>query len=186
MTVNELHCDYKNSFNRINSIASYPDTSINLNTVIDSSNSDAVSTVSTEAQDPQNGPTQIINDYEYDSTPAHIVVEQLVPRTTSALTKNSEIQNKYPPASPSEIQKESPPTLLYKIQQEHYSPDVEIINSNNTLLLDTGYEFLDKWDFTSFFMLPQNENDGTDLIRKILIYSMLKTIKMILYFVLNA
>ncbi|EFW15482.1 conserved hypothetical protein [Coccidioides posadasii str. Silveira] len=109
-----------------------------------------------------------MDDCECDSTPAHIVVEWLVSRTTSAPTKDSEIQNEYPPASPSEIQKEC------------CSLDVEMINGDNTLLLDTGYEFLDKmdsqtwWDFTSFFMLLQNENDGTDPIRKILICGMLQ------------
>ncbi|EFW14243.1 conserved hypothetical protein [Coccidioides posadasii str. Silveira] len=167
MTIDELHCDY---------------TPMDLNTVIDLLNPGTVPTASTEAQDSQDGPTQVMNDHECDSTPALIVVEWLVSRTTSAPTKNNEIQNKYPPASPSEIQKESPPTLLYKIQQECCSPDVEIINSDNTLPLDTVYEFLDEmdsqtwWDFTSFFMLPQNENDGTDPTRKILIHGMLQDI----------
>ncbi|EFW13187.1 conserved hypothetical protein [Coccidioides posadasii str. Silveira] len=143
-----------------------------------------------------------MDDHECDSTPAHIVVEQLVSRTTSAPTKNSEIQNEYLSASPSEIQKKC------------CSLDVEMINGDNTLPLDTGYEFLDKvtqlgpepqtsdknnteqvdlvelikpgrfqyeqmdsqtWqDFTSFFMLLQNENDSTDPTRKILIHGMLQ------------
>ncbi|EFW15473.1 conserved hypothetical protein [Coccidioides posadasii str. Silveira] len=155
-TIDKLYCDHKNSFNRIDSMASYSDTSIDLNTIIDSPNPDAVPTASTEAQDSQDGLTQIMNNCECDSTPAYIMVEQPVSRTTSAPIKNSEIQNKYPPASFSEIQKEGPPTLLYKIQQEHHSPDVKIINSNNTLLLNTDYEFLDK--VTQLKSEPQTSN----------------------------
>ncbi|EAS31933.3 uncharacterized protein CIMG_13650 [Coccidioides immitis RS] len=154
-------------------MANHPDTLMNLNTVIDSPNPGAVLTASTEVQNSQDGPTQIRDDCKCDSTPVHIVVEQPVSRTTSALIKDSEIQNEYLPASSSEIQKEGPPILFCEIQQEHHSPDVEIINGDNTLLLDTGYEFLDK-NFTSFFMLLQNKNDGTDLTRKILIHDMLQ------------
>ncbi|EER25679.1 hypothetical protein CPC735_067790 [Coccidioides posadasii C735 delta SOWgp] len=201
MTVDEPHCDREDGFNGIDSMASHPDTSMDLDTMIDPPNPGTVPTASTEAQDSQDGPTQVMDDCECDSTPAHIVVEWLVSRTTSAPTKNSEIQNEYLPASPSEIQKEC------------CSPDVEMINGDDTLLLDTGYEFLDKvtqlgpepqtsdesnteqvdlaeliksgrfqceqmdsqtwWDFTSFFMLLQNENDGTDPTRKILIHGML-------------
>ncbi|EER22853.1 SNF2 family N-terminal domain containing protein [Coccidioides posadasii C735 delta SOWgp] len=201
-TVDELHCDREDGFNGIDSMASHPDTPMDLDTVIDPPNPGAVPTASTEAQDPQDGPTQVMDDRECDSTPAHIVVERPVSRTTSAPTKDSEIQNEYPPASPSEIQK------------ERRSPDVEMINGDDTLPLDTGYEFLDEvtqlgpepqtsdegnteqvdpaelikpgrfrceqmdsqtWrDFTSFFMLPQNENDGTDPTRKILIRGMLR------------
>ncbi|EFW17709.1 conserved hypothetical protein [Coccidioides posadasii str. Silveira] len=130
--IDELHCDHKDGFNEIDSMASHPDTSIDLNTIIDLSNSDAVPTASIKAQDSQNSLIQIINNCECDSTPAHIVVEQPVSRTTSALIKNSEIQNEYPPASPS------------KIQKECHSSNVEIINDDNTLLLNTDYEFLDK------------------------------------------
>ncbi|EFW13350.1 conserved hypothetical protein [Coccidioides posadasii str. Silveira] len=201
-TVDEPHCDREDGFNGIDSMASHPDTPMDLDTVIDPPNPGAVPTASTEAQDPQDGPTQVMDDRECDSTPAHIVVERPVSRTTSAPTKDSEIQNEYPPASPSEIQK------------ERRSPDVEMINGDDTLPLDTGYEFLDEvtqlgpepqtsdegnteqvdpaelikpgrfrceqmdsqtWrDFTSFFMLPQNENDGTDPTRKILIRGMLR------------
>ncbi|KJF60393.1 uncharacterized protein CIMG_12925 [Coccidioides immitis RS] len=99
----------------IDSMANYPDTSMDLNTVIDSSNPDAVLTASTEAQDSQDGLIQIRDDCKCDSTPVHIVVEQPVSRTTSAPIKNSEIQNEYLPALPSEIQKEGPSTLFCKI-----------------------------------------------------------------------
>ncbi|KMU92628.1 hypothetical protein CIHG_10398 [Coccidioides immitis H538.4] len=111
ITVDEPYCDCKNSFNKIDSMASHPDTLMNLNTVIDSSNTDTISTASTEAQDSQDdssnpdtvptifteaqnsqdGLIQIRDNYECDFTPAHIVVEWLVSRTTSAPIKNSEI-----------------------------------------------------------------------------------------------
>ncbi|EFW15477.1 conserved hypothetical protein [Coccidioides posadasii str. Silveira] len=124
-TVDELHCDREDGFNGIDSMASHPDTPMDLDT---------------------DGPTQVMDDCECDSTPAHIVVEWLVSRTTSAPTKDSEIQNEYPPASPSEIQKEC------------CSLDVEMINGDNTLLLDTGYEFLDK--VTQLGPEPQTSDEG--------------------------
>ncbi|EAS31914.3 uncharacterized protein CIMG_13148 [Coccidioides immitis RS] len=112
---------------------------MNLNTVIDSPNSDAVPTVFTEAQNSQDS------------------LIQPVSRTTSAPIKNSKIQNEYSPASPSKIQKEGPPTLPHEIQQEINS----IANYSDTSMdLDTVIDSSNPDTIPTAFTEVQNPQDS--------------------------